>query len=785
VALSVVTAAVLASLCLVVLPSAARASGCPNEERRAEQGALAEALPDCRAYELVSPGSNPQLGGGGETEYDRAAVTGEKIAYYSSYPTEEATRSGYNYLATRGADGWSTEEVAPQNSPSAAKQFRCEQFVYFSADLSRGVLGDGWNIKEEIPGESYCQSSEEQLAAGAPAGYGNLFYREGESGPYSLVNVTPQTAVPANALLQDTSEDLSHILFSEKAKLTGIGTSEEAPVGYNLYEWAGGSVRLVAFLPDGEPVAGNLADGAAHSETDSVYGGEFYALAPVTHALSADGESVFFYAEHEGGVSLYVRLHAMQPSSGVYASGPNAGKVNGEQCTEPGMACTVEVDRVQGGAGTSGDGVFWDASEDGSRVFFADERKLTPGAGATTGKPDLYEYNVSTGVLTDLTPEALAGKANARGFSGASPDGAYLYFVATGTLTGSQENSQGNVAVPREPNLYLDHEGALTFIATLRGEAGYGPHEQDFEDWQENEVSRNEVNDGTLNARVSPDGEYLAFTSVNSLTGYENAPAESQDCQIQPDDQQPCKEIFLYDAADNQLACVSCDPGVRPTGNTTLPGPTKFSEKTGSPAYMSRNVLDDGRVFFTSPDVLVPRDTNGLDDVYEYEDGQVQLISSGESSGDSVFYDASPSGRDVFFVTAQSLVAADTEGGDSLYDAREGGGFAGEGIKVNPPECEPEDCRLPIGEPPVKQAAASLTEAGPGNPLAPPPPNGGGEPKTGARKLTRAQQLATALRACRKQSGKKRKACEAKARKRFAAKPKTKKAKSGKKGGGR
>ena len=85
-------------------------------------------------------------------------------------------------------------------------------------------------------------------------------------------------------------------------------------------------------------------------------------------------------------------------------------------------------------------------------------------------------------------------------------------------------------------------------------------------------------------------------------------------------------------------------------------------------------------MFFDSPDALVPQDTNGLEDVYEYEprrrevtcerrlamstfsersSGCVDLISSGTSSGESAFYDASENGDDVFFVTASRLTAAD------------------------------------------------------------------------------------------------------------------------------
>ena len=62
---------------------------------------------------------------------------------------------------------------------------------------------------------------------------------------------------------------------------------------------------------------------------------------------------------------------------------------------------------------------------------------------------------------------------------GASEDGSSVYFVASGELTGSQQNGQGRNAQAGEPNLYLLRDTGSgwqpTFIATL------GP--EDEHDW--------------------------------------------------------------------------------------------------------------------------------------------------------------------------------------------------------------------------------------------------------------------------------------------------------------
>jgi hypothetical protein len=530
--------------------------------------------------------------------------------------------------------------------------------------------------------------------------------------------------------------DLSHILFSENAQLTA-----EALAGYNLYEWSEGTVHLIGVLPDGKPTLAKLADG------DEAY---FNALAPVTHAVSTNGERVFFYAEPEpGSVNLYMRENATQPQSAM----------SGGTCVEPAKACTTELD-VSHGAEQSGGGVFWDASDNGSRVFFADERRLTANSDAIAGRPDLYEYDVETGRLTDLTPPLGGQPADVRGFSGASEDGSYLYFVTKSALTGAQENQYGARAESKATNLYLFHERTIMFIATLNSGA-------DVKDWQD-----------YLDARVSPSGQYLGFSSVEGITGFDNEDASTgrQD-----------SEVFLYDAATNQIHCASCGAeGTQPTGDTELPGPTRFGHKPGgAPVNLSRNVLDDGRVFFTTPNALVSQDTNGLSDVYEYEEGRQYLISSGKSTSRSTFYESSATGEDVFFVTAQGLLRSDTDNNDSIYDARVGGGFRPNLLEeVEPPACEPEACRRPAGEAPAELSGASSLFSGAGNLIAAPPHEEMVKQKK--RALTRAEKLRRALTRCHGEPSKKRRErCEAQARRAYGAKPKKSKTQASRKGSGR
>ena len=135
-------------------------------------------------------------------------------------------------------------------------------------------------------------------------------------------------------------------------------------------------------------------------------------------------------------------------------------------------------------------------------------------------------------------------------------------------------------------------------------------------------------------------------------------------------------------------------------------------------------------MFFDSADSLVPSDTNGTEDVYEYEPpgvgnctgesmsfsagsgGCVDLISSGISKEESAFVDASESGDDVFFLTSAQLSSTDTDRTPDVYDARVDGGFP---QPQAPPACEGDACQSPVA-PPNDPTPGSLTYRGPGNP---------------------------------------------------------------------
>ena len=263
---------------------------------------------------------------------------------------------------------------------------------------------------------------------------------------------------------------------------------------YDLYEWAAGTVRLVTILPNGTAVRGLLQIvtydyGNEGIELESI---GFGTSPVIPHSVSEDGSRIVFVA----GGNLYERVHADREQSPIDGEG---------HCADSSLACTVQVDASQTG-GLGGGGAFMRASADGSKVFFTDSDAagLTSDTVAGSGQ-NLYEYDVETGKLTDLTA---AGDARVRGIAGISEKGAYVDFVAEGALKGDA-NSVGDKAVAGQANLYLSRAGTVTFIATLVASS-----EEEF--GKEAPLDNCDWSVFCLTSKVSPNGMFIGFNSVGN-----------------------------------------------------------------------------------------------------------------------------------------------------------------------------------------------------------------------------------------------------------------------------
>jgi hypothetical protein len=287
-------------------------------------------------------------------------------------------------------------------------------------------------------------------------------------------------------------------------------------------------------------------------------------------------------------------------------------------------------------------------------------------------------------------------------------DGLHVFFESNGVLA-TNVNAYSVSAVAMRPNLYVFDTGTglTTFVAEL-AEKDVTQEGDSTGLVGEPDISRPAVS--------SPDGGVLVLLSAGNLTGQN--PWEEY------------REVYRYAVSGKTLICLSCTAaGVRPIGDAS------FGETAGGtydPPGLTSPMSEDGsRVFFDSPDSLVPADTNGeaplsakfgtptSTDVYEWSASSgVGLISSGKSSNPSTLQGTTPSGDDVLFTTTAQLVPQGADGGfENVYDARVGGGFpaaSGGGA----PSCVGETCRSAFGVAPAEVMPGSVSPQSAGAPSA-------------------------------------------------------------------
>jgi hypothetical protein len=627
-------------------PEAENCTG--NQTSRIGSGSF---LPDCRAYEMVSPvdkeGGDIRVGQTSVAQLavlEQSSVSGERLAYGSIRSFGDAASAPFTsqYIAQRVAGrAWETHPInPPRGAPivTALNQFDTE-FKAFSADLCQSWL---------------TTYAEPPLAEAARARYSNLYRRtdelcreDGKAGFEALAPISKPASLSGPDFfmsLLGVSADGEHAAFTASDKISSQGKAGQ----HQLYEAGGGQApRLICILPaaqGGSAVSGSCRAGSTTPESDDP-GAQI-------GRVSSEGERIFWSAPAGNG-KIYVRIGGTQ---------------------------TVAVS--EGGEEESDTTKFWfwGAAADGSKAIFS---ALDTEAGVS----DLYEFDVDSKETNPIAGGVL-------GVMGISEDAARVYFASTEVLSG-EANNNGDKPEAGEPNLYLrEGDGNTQFVATL-GSADLGQA-----------VLPEPFRKHT--ALVSPDGAHAAFVSAASPTGYDNKGAESG---------VRTGEVYRYDAAENELSCVSCNPSAaRPAGPSQIP----FWE---SGMHAARVLSDDGaRLYFESADRLAARDSNGRVDVYQWEElgsggcdsldaafspaagGCVDLISSGQSSDNSRFVEASPTGNDVFLATLESLLPQDP-GSIDIYDARLGGGLP---IPHPPkPPCEGDACHAQIPTPEESTPASS------------------------------------------------------------------------------
>lgn len=298
---------------------------CPNETFRTGPAAL---LPDCRAYEMVSPldkangdiivlEQNPNLH---PAVLNQASVDGERLTYgsYRAFGDAESAPYTSQYLAQRNPlghpeEGWQTHGISPPQTESIAGSIQFDfEFRAFDEDLCEGWIAPLF---------------EPVLAPGGIPGVRNLYRRtelceeEAAEAYEAISTAAPEHPEPPEYVLelQGVSEDGTVAAFAANDSLAESGAPPiPTATSQQLYvKGPGEGPRYACVLPEGFP-ARECSGGTAVPN-----GLPQMREANVTGALSADGKRLFWTDSSQEG-RIYLRTNPLQEQSAL-AHGGAAG----------------------------------------------------------------------------------------------------------------------------------------------------------------------------------------------------------------------------------------------------------------------------------------------------------------------------------------------------------------------------------------------------------------------------------------------------------------------------
>ena len=274
-----------------------------------------EGLPDKRVYEQASPVKKNAADARDTVLWAKAALDGSAISFLSTsgLPGGVGGQEVPAYLASRGAEDWSTQALLP---PEA---FGDKAYV-------RGWLLDFSTVFEE--------------ATNFAAGEDTLFLSR-ESADGSLAEVISHGEGLARYSYVGASADGQKVIFESNQALPCCAHSLAGAPNLYLWDRETDQIGLVGVLNDQKPpetgaVAGPydwmrsptlppLGAATGGGSADGYYTQDL-------HAISAAADAIFFTAQGSG--ALYVRLN------------PTIGQspLNGEgKCENPALACTLEL----------------------------------------------------------------------------------------------------------------------------------------------------------------------------------------------------------------------------------------------------------------------------------------------------------------------------------------------------------------------------------------------------------------------------------------------------------
>ena len=669
-------------------------------------------------------------GGYGATQMLAVAPGGEAVSYSSpggSFAGSAAGGGILDYQANRGLNEWHNIALNP---PSTTRPY---------AFVQDGFLPSGEESLWDVPLEG-----ENSALAQATALKQQFFVRRADGfhavGPV-LQRVDEQK--PFEVVVLGESNDFCHIVIESVPALAEVTKGAGAPQFYDLDNGCitGGPSLQVITLNN----AGLMISPSCQLRSGKLLPHPFNAV--------ADDGSVVFFEDHVSQLcglpqdeQLFARVgdaRTLEVSRPLEAAKPFGG------CGEGGKPGEVPGEVPCSGAGSRPPAAFQGAADDGSVVYFTTEAQLDP-AEDHDGGVDLYaarircpgeaancpaaERTVASLVQVSHDPN-VDEEAAVQGVVAVSHDGSHVYFVARGLLSSEGPAAAAAQAQPvtGADNLYTYERdsrypaGHTEFVAdicsgpALSGSVRDSRCPEDLEETSPSSLSRNDLalmGTEPLAQTVGAEGRMLLLSAYGQLI--DSGPeADTDDAQ----------DVYRFDPQSKGLVRISVGEGGadrngngtddRPVGaegkgldnsDARIQTPNNLEAPNEERTLLRQAATPDGaRVVFSTAEPLSEHGSNGLPDIYEWHEGRVTLISTGSSAEADEFPVIDPSGRDVFFVTAQGLVPQDTDGAPDIYDARIDGGFPSPPVPAE--QCKGDACQGPLTNPEPLLVPASATQA--------------------------------------------------------------------------
>ena len=738
---------------------------CPNEQLRSELNSTL--LPDCRAYEMVTPPFKE----GYPLGLSGFAASGEKAVVYGLGSLAEVAGSGESalnatmYFDTRTANGWRLSALNPSQNEYVG------QIPVFYPEASSGETLWEMHTPEQsvLRRDLYLRTEAGGFELIGPMGP----FVEGDEAPSNAIDTLPYGIDHVVA----ATRSYDHIVLegSSTEDRWGFDDTKGTRAG-SLYEYSGIKREYPILVGvRGKEKGGSELIGECGTVLGSGPSGSVY------NALSDDGEVVFFTAAPRGSdgctgggpesEEVYARMHGSLVSS----LPAETVDVSASECSE---ACAVAS---PANAGKNFEG----ASENGGEVFFTSTQKLTDsavdGTASGTAAPEqgegcavteageggcnLYMYDFGDPAEACAKEgkclTTISEHGEVLGVAGMAENGARVYYVSRNPPAGKPE-------LIGEPNLYVydAFTGKTTFIATLST--------SDDNVWRR-------VFDHPVEV-AGEDGQFLLFASASQSL----------------DSETNVTQLYEYDAETGELVRVTQgENGYSNDGNSVLAGVLRTTIQNtvkalgdGTDIQSAENHLNissNGKVVvFETSGELSSRATSaaqGCSSVYEFssegpiDSGSVHLLSDGADTQldkgpecGATFLRMDASGNNILLSTADPLLPTDDDGVQrDIYDARVDGGFP---LHLSEPSsCASGSCEASPSIAPSLGVPGSATQSVEADmspsPSVKAPSVSKKSTKSEYARKQKLRKLASALKECRRKPARDRGRCERLAHRRF------------------